>query len=43
MNDDEGEGDVEVEWYIELAESIPIPVYVVLVRLGRPFSALPTL
>eukprot|EP01049_Picozoa_sp_SAG25_P017486 SAG25_NODE_4544_length_794_cov_0.530935_1_plen_22_part_01 len=22
MNDDEGEGDVEVEWYIELAESI---------------------
>jgi hypothetical protein len=27
---DEDEG--EVEWYIELAESIPIPVYILLVR-----------
>jgi hypothetical protein len=25
------EGEGEVEWYIELAESIPIPVYIVLV------------
>ena len=26
------EHDGEVEWYIELAESVPIPVYIVLVR-----------
>ena len=31
------EHDGEVEWYIELAESVPIPVYIVLVRcLGLP-------
>ena len=41
MND-EGEGEGEVEWYIELAESIPIPVYVVLVSLTPLFPALPT-
>ena len=26
------EAEAEVEWYIELAESIPVPVYIVLVR-----------
>ena len=26
------EAEGEVEWYIELAESIPVPVYIVLVR-----------
>ncbi len=36
------EGEGEVEWYIELAESIPIPVYIVLVIFFPPVPALPT-